>query len=109
MAMSMSLCCRASPRAQDPNSQTAALCSPSALSTIWRNSSIACSRTVFTRRPHSSRPPALRGTAGEIRPEVLPGVARLARSDVFRGAGGDDMAAGVAAFGAELDNLVGGL
>src|SRR5438270_1860626 len=109
IAMSMSLCCRASPRAQDPNSHTAASCSPRALSTIRRNFSTACSRTAFTMRSRSSCPPALRRTAGEIRPEILSRIARLAFGNVFRGAGGDDMAAGVAAFGAEIDDPVSGL
>src|SRR6516162_11083138 len=52
---------------------------------------------------------ALGRAPSEIRPEVLPRVARLGRGDVLWGAGGDDMAAGVAAFGAEIDDPIGGL
>ncbi len=48
IAMSMSLCCKASPRAHDPNNHTSASCSPSAVSTIRRNSSIARPRVGFT-------------------------------------------------------------
>src|SRR5246127_1980248 len=55
------------------------------------------------------RAPAPGGTAGEIGAKVLAGVAGLTLGDVFGGAGGDDMAAGVAAFGAEIDDPVGGL
>ena len=55
--------------------------------------------------PHSAA--ARRRPAREVGPEVLPGVAHLARGDVFRGAGGDDVAAGVATFGAEIDDPVG--
>ena len=51
---------------------------------------------------------ALGRAPSEIRPEILPGVARLARSDVFGGAGGDDVAAGVAALGTEINDPVGG-
>ena len=47
--------------------------------------------------------------ARKVGPEILAGVARLARGDIFRGAGGDDMAASIAAFGAEIDDPVGGL
>src|SRR5689334_18324911 len=45
------------------------------------------------------RAAALCGPACEIRPQILAGVAGLAGRDVFGGAGGDDVAAGVAAFG----------
>jgi hypothetical protein len=47
--------------------------------------------------------------AGDVGAEILPGVACVARGDVFRGAGGHDMAAGVAAFGAEIDDSIRGL
>jgi len=111
----MSLCCRGSSRAQEPNSHTAASCSPSASSTMRRNSSIARSRVAFTLATRASplttspRPAAARRPAGEIGPQVLAGVAPLARRDVFGGAARDDMAAGVAAFGAEIDDPVRGL
>ena len=48
IAISMSLCWRASPRAHEPNNHTSASCSPSASSTMRRNSSIACLRVGFT-------------------------------------------------------------
>src|SRR5271163_517567 len=207
----MSLCCKASPRAHEPNNHTSASCSPSASSTIRRNSSMARRRVGFIlivvfdaiviasprvgarappedrlheaiscrhrdcfvaalltrnnmvprtlsgktlprRKPGPTlpalsrriggsrlspekrsgggfihrgsgqarwetrndnralpRPAAPRRAAGEIRTKILPGIARFARGDVLRGAGGDDMAAGVAAFGAEIDDPIRGL
>ena len=47
--------------------------------------------------------------ARQHRLEKLPGIAPLLAHDVFRRAGGDDLAAAVAAFGAEVDDPVGGL
>src|SRR5689334_21263438 len=44
----------------------------------------------------------------EVCLEKLAGVGLFAGGDLFGGAGGDDMAAGVAAFGAEVDDMVGG-
>src|SRR5215469_3480096 len=52
---------------------------------------------------------SLRGAAGEVGAEVLAGVAGFARGDVFRGAGRDDAAAGVATFRTQVDDPVGGL
>src|ERR1700687_4735075 len=49
--MSMSLCWRTSPRAQEPKSHTAASCLPSASSTMRRNSPIAQSRVEFAPLP----------------------------------------------------------
>ena len=41
--------------------------------------------------------------------EVMAGVGRGVGGDLFGGSGGDDLAAGVTAFGAEVDDPVGGL
>src|SRR5437867_760280 len=49
----MSLCCKASPRAHEPNNHTSASCSPSVASTIRRNSSIARFRVAFTAVPRT--------------------------------------------------------
>src|SRR5690348_12120140 len=108
----MSLCWKTSPRAHEPNNHTSASRSPSAASTMRRKSSIERSRVGFTvvlgahRSPRST---ALGPGAGEVGAKVLAGVAGLAGRHVFGGAGGDDVAAGVAAFGAEIDDPVGGL
>src|SRR5438067_5112696 len=58
---------------------------------------------------HSAAAASRRGLAGEVGAEVLPGVARLDGGDLLGGAGRDDMAAGIAALGAEVDDPVGGL
>ncbi len=46
---------------------------------------------------------------GEDAGEPLAGVGQLAAGDFLGGAGGDDLAAGGAAFGAQVDDPVGGL
>src|SRR6266446_1139652 len=51
----MSLCWKASPRAHEPNNHTSASCSPSAASTIRRNSSIARIRVAITAVPRTAR------------------------------------------------------
>src|SRR2546421_6265795 len=47
--------------------------------------------------------------AGEVRFEEAPGVGGGRAHDLFGGAGGDDVTAEVAAFGAEVNDVVGGL
>ena len=47
--------------------------------------------------------------AGEVRFEEAAGVGVGRAHYLFGGAGGDELAAGVAAFGAEVDDVVGGL
>ena len=49
------------------------------------------------------------GAAREHRLEELPGIARRVARDIFRRAGRNDLAAAVAAFGAEIDDPIGGL
>src|SRR5579862_7849707 len=58
----------------------------------------------------SPRPaPARCRLAGEVGAQVLAGVAGVDRGDFFGGAGGDDVAAAVTAFGSQIDQPVGGL
>ena len=57
----------------------------------------------------SPRPAAPHRPACEVGPEILTGVALLAGGDVFRSPGRDNIAAGVAALGAEVDDPVSGL
>src|SRR5258708_29217262 len=60
------------------------------------------------RRPQL-RPATCRAVLGEVGGEEAAGVARLGLGDLLRRAARDDLAAAVAAFGAEIDDPVGGL
>jgi hypothetical protein len=61
-------------------------------------------------RGHSGSSAAWGGEAGrQVGPQVAPGVAGLDLRDLLRGAGGDDIAAALAALVAEIDDPVGGL